>query len=72
MFHDTTIKRFTEKEGLQAVADLKARGFYELVPLTEIKKEGKIFTRDSYNRKVFQDHIHSSVWQAKMRREVEK
>lgn len=69
MHYDTTIKRHTKNEAERAMADLEARGYYEVFPLTEFAKEGKTFTRDLYNRKVFQENIYSSIWISKMRRD---
>lgn len=62
------IRRQRKYEAVQAINDLVSRGYEITYPLTEIKKDGKIFDRDSYNRKVFVQNTHSSCWIAKLRK----
>jgi hypothetical protein len=63
-----TITRQRKHEAEQAISDLVARGFEVVFPLTEISREGKVFDRDSYNRKIFVEHAHSSCWKAQLRK----
>jgi len=63
-----TIRRQRKHEAEQAIKDLKKRGFELIYPLTEHSKDGKIFDRDSYNRKIFVENTYSSCWIAKMRK----
>ncbi|MEH7249210.1 hypothetical protein V7114_20835 [Neobacillus niacini] len=62
------IRRQYEHEARQAIADLLERGFEITYPLTEIKRDGKRFTTDSFNRKIFVENIGSSCWIAKLRK----
>lgn len=70
MSHITTIRRQRKQEAEQAIKDLEKRGFIVTFPLTEFSRDGKKFTTDSYNRKIFQENTYSSVWIAKLRREA--
>ena len=62
------IRRQRKHEAEQAIKDLEARGFELIYPLTELSREGKLFDRDSFNRKIFVENTHSSCWIAKLRR----
>jgi hypothetical protein len=62
------IRRQRKHEAEQAIADLLKRGFEVVYPLTEIKRDGKQFSRDSFNRKIFVQNIGSSCWVAKLRK----
>jgi hypothetical protein len=66
------IRRQYEHEAIQAIKDLEDRGFEVVYPLTEIKKDGKQFTRDSFNRKIFVQNIGSSCWIAKLQKVEEE
>jgi hypothetical protein len=66
---DTVIRRQRKHEAEMAVDDLIKRGFKVVFPLTEFSREGKTFSTDSYNRKIFQNNTYSSCWMAKLRRE---
>ncbi|MBT2735163.1 hypothetical protein [Bacillus sp. ISL-7] len=66
-----TIHRQRKHEAEQAIKDLEERGFVLIYPLTELKSDGKTFTRDSFNRKIFVENTESSCWVAKLRK-VEK
>ena len=65
---DIPITRRTEKEALQAIKDLEARGFVVVFPLTEVSRDGKTFSRDSYGRRIFQSNNFTSCWKAVMRK----
>jgi hypothetical protein len=65
-----TIKRQRKSEAEKAIEDLEKRGYRVVFPLTEFSKEGKIFDRDSYNRRVFQGNITSSIWMAKLQKTI--
>lgn len=65
------IRRQYEHEAIQAIKDLEERGFAVVFPLTEIKRDGKQFTRDSFNRKIFVQNIGSSCWIAKLKKKDE-
>lgn len=69
---DVVVKRQFKHEAEQAIRDLEKRGFKVIYPLTEIKKDGKRFTRNSDNFLVFVENVGSSCWIAKLRRVVEK
>ncbi|MEK5173209.1 hypothetical protein NST63_08450 [Heyndrickxia sp. FSL W8-0496] len=62
------IRRRRKHEAEQAISDLEARGFEIIYPLTEISSSGKIFDRDSFNRKIFIQNTFETCWIAKMRR----
>jgi hypothetical protein len=62
------IRRQREGEAKQAIKDLEERGFVLIYPLTELKRDGKTFTRDSFNRKIFVENTESSCWIAKLMR----
>ncbi len=62
------IRRRKKHEAEQAVKDLEERGFTLVFPITEQTKEGKRFTTDSLNRKIFQENTFSTCWVAKLRR----
>ena len=63
------IRRANEKEVYTAIEELEKRGFTLVSGPTSISKEGKHFTRDyQYNRKIFQENIHSTVWYAKLQK----
>jgi hypothetical protein len=62
------IRRQREYEAIQAIKDLEERGYEVVYPLTEMKRDGKQFTRDSFNRKIFVQNIGSSCWIAKLRK----
>ncbi|MEH7392429.1 hypothetical protein [Bacillus sp. JJ1474] len=64
-----TIRRQRKYEAEQAIKDLEARGFEVIYPLTELSRDGKLFDRDSFNRKIFVENTHSSCWIAKLRRD---
>lgn len=61
-----TIRRRRKYEAEQAIADLEKRGFVISYPLTEKSHDGKVFTTDSYKRKIFQQNTHSSSWICQM------
>ncbi|MEH7521983.1 hypothetical protein V7149_01670 [Bacillus sp. JJ1503] len=63
-----TIRRQRKYEAEQAIKDLEARGFKVIYPLTEHSREGKLFDRDSFNRKIFVENTQSSCWIAKLRK----
>lgn len=63
-----TIKRQRKHEAEQAIKDLEARGFKLIYPLTEHSRDGKIFDRDSFNRRIFVQNTHSSCWIAQLRK----
>lgn len=65
------IHRQRKREAEQAIADLERRGFEIIFPLTEFPSQGKLFDRDSYNRRIFVENTFSSCWMAKLRRVVE-
>lgn len=65
---DIVIRRQREHEAIQAIKDLEDRGYEVIYPLTELKRDGKQFTRDSYNRKIFVQNIGNSCWIAKLRK----
>lgn len=65
------IRRQRKHEAEQAIDDLTRRGFEIVFPLTEFSRDGKVFDRDSFNRKNFVQNTHRSCWMAKMRRIVE-
>lgn len=60
----TTITRQRKYEAEQAIEDLLKRGFQVKVPLTEISREGKVFSTDTRCRKIFQRNTFSSCWKA--------
>jgi len=62
------IRRQRKHEAEQAIKDLEARGYVIEFPLTEFASDGKIFDRDSYNRRIFVENTLRSYWVAKMRR----
>jgi hypothetical protein len=62
------IHRQRKYEAEQAISDLEKRGFEVIFPLTELKNDGKTFTRDSFNRKIFVENTESSCWVAKLRK----
>jgi hypothetical protein len=64
-----TIRRRRKEEALQAISDLEKRGFQISYPLTEKSFDGKVFTTDSYQRKIFQQNTHSSSWICQMKKE---
>lgn len=66
------IRRQRKHEAEQAIKDLEERGFVVVYPLTEIAGEGKLFDRDSYNRRIFVENTHHSCWVAKMSRVSDK
>jgi hypothetical protein len=63
-----TIHRQRKHEAEQAIRDLEARGFEVIYPLTEYSRDGKLFDRDSFNRKIFVENTHSSCWIAQLRK----
>jgi hypothetical protein len=65
---DTVIHRQKKKEAEVAINDLLNRGFEIIYPLTEITRDGKQFSTDSYGRKIFQRNMFTSCWVAKLRR----
>ncbi len=65
---DVIIRRQRRREAEQAVKDLIDRGYIEIFPLTEFRRDGKIFDRDAFNRQVFRENTFSSCWIAKMRK----
>lgn len=67
----TTVTRRQKHEAEQAIADLQARGFELVAPMKELTSEGKQFTRDSYNRRIFVGNTLSRCYTAMLRREVE-
>ncbi|WML38684.1 hypothetical protein RCG19_15965 [Neobacillus sp. OS1-2] len=66
------IRRQRKYEAEQAIKDLEARGFILVYPLTELKRDGKTFTRDSFNRKIFVENTESSCWIAKLKRDCDE
>jgi hypothetical protein len=62
------IRRQRKHEAEQAITDLIKRGFTVVYPLTELKRDGKTFTRDSFNRKIFVENTESSCWIAKLKK----
>jgi hypothetical protein len=65
---DTIIHRQRKHEAEIAINDLLNRGFELVYPLTEITRDGKQFSTDSYGRKIFQHNTFTSCWVAKLRR----
>jgi hypothetical protein len=63
-----TIRRQFKHEAEMAIADLKKRGFEVIYPLAELKSDGKTFTRDRYNRRIFVENTEWSCWIAKLRK----
>jgi hypothetical protein len=68
MPNDVIIHRPHKHEAEMAISDLEKRGYILTYNLTEIKKDGKTFTRDSFNRRIFVENTGSSCWIAKLRR----
>ncbi|MEH7157515.1 hypothetical protein [Neobacillus drentensis] len=66
------IRRQRKYEAEQAIKDLEDRGFVLIYPLTEFRSDGKTFTRDSFNRKIFVENTESSCWVAKLRKVEEE
>jgi hypothetical protein len=64
------ITRRRKREAEQAIDDLLKRGYTIIYPLTENTRDGKQFTTDSFNRRIFQNNTFSSYWRAKLRRVV--
>jgi hypothetical protein len=62
------IRRQHKEEAEQAIKDLVERGFEVIFPLTEFTRDGKRFSTDSYNRKIFQENTFSSCWIAKLKK----
>ncbi|MCV9884719.1 hypothetical protein [Metabacillus halosaccharovorans] len=62
------IKRRKKHEAEQAIRDLEARGYEIEFPLTEFSSDGKLFDRDSYNRRIFVENVLSTCWIAKLRK----
>lgn len=62
------IKRQRKHEAEQAIKDLEARGYEVSFPLTEFSRDGKLFDRDSYNRRIFVENMLSTCWIAKLRK----
>jgi hypothetical protein len=60
------VRRQEKHEAELAIKDLVDRGYIVVYPITQIKKDGKTFDRDSYNRKVFVENTQSSCWIAKL------
>lgn len=67
-FNPIVIQRQDKAEAERAIADLEQRGFEVIFPLTQVSREGKVFDRDSYNRRIFQENVSSSIWKAKLRK----
>jgi hypothetical protein len=65
---DTVIHRQRKHEAIQAIEDLKSRGFIIIKDLEEITRDGKTFSRDSYGRRIFQSNNFTSCWVAVMRK----
>jgi hypothetical protein len=63
-----TIRRQQKHEAETAIADLEKRGFEVIYPLTELKSDGKTFTRDRYNRRIFVENTEWGCWVAKLRK----
>jgi hypothetical protein len=64
----TTVTRRYKHEAEMAINDLEKRGFKVVYPLTELSREGKRFSSDKYNRKIFLENTSSSCWIAKLER----
>jgi hypothetical protein len=64
----TTVTRRYKHEAEMAIDDLEKRGFKVVYPLTELSREGKRFSSDEYNRKVFLENTYSSCWIARLER----
>lgn len=62
------IRRQHKHEAEKAISDLEKRGFEVVFPLTELKSDGKTFTRDRFNRKIFVENTESSCWIAKLKK----
>lgn len=62
------VHRQFKHEAEQAISDLEKRGFEIVFPLTEFKRDGKTFTRDSFNRRIFVENTESSSWIAKLKK----
>jgi hypothetical protein len=62
------ITRQRKHEAEQAIEDLIKKGFEVTFPLTEFSSDGKIFDRDSFNRKVFVQNTQNTCWKAKLRK----
>lgn len=62
------IRRQRKHEAEQAIKDLEARGYEIEFPLTEFSTDGKLFDRDSYNRRIFVENTLSTCWVAKLRK----
>jgi muramoyltetrapeptide carboxypeptidase LdcA involved in peptidoglycan recycling len=67
-FRDVTIHRQFKHEAEKAISDLEKRGFEVVFPLTELKRDGKRFKSDAFNRKIFIENTFSSCWIAKLRK----
>jgi hypothetical protein len=62
------IHRQRKHEAEQAVKDLLERGFEIVMPITEVSRDGKVFDRDSMNRRIFRENTFSSCWRAILRK----
>lgn len=51
-----------------AIEELEKRGFKLIYGPVAEYKEGKSFTRDRYNRKIFVENIESDIWVAQMQK----
>lgn len=67
--HTITIRRRNKLEALQAIKDLKRRGYEVIAPLTNIQSDGKDFRPDEARRRVFMNNTFSTCWMARLRRE---
>lgn len=57
-----------ENEINAAIEELQGRGFKLIYGPVAEYKEGKSFTRDRYNRKLFIQNIESDIWVAQLQK----
>ncbi len=70
-FNEITIRRQRENEINQAIADLENRGF-TLKDKNQIHHEGRVYKRSYYGRYKYEDNTSSSVWVARLGKEIAK
>lgn len=63
-----TIQRVREYEINQAIQDLTDRGFTLLYGPVMRSRDGKIFSRDDYGRKIFRENTQHSIWVARLQK----
>lgn len=65
------VHRKQEHEMTQAIKDLEAKGYRVIHGPIQRNGNGKVFTKDSYGRAIFQQNTINSVWICKLERVVE-